>query len=318
MQKPVILIIDKHRARSPLLSQYYNYISRPDGPLNIIIDDRVDVPAETIIKERLGKIKPDYIYWGFTIGTSIMKSYDYINSNNIKIILDIGDIEEFTADSKIVSQNFEKCKISFIIARWKRLDNYHSSYKLNRYIMKKEWLRDVKIIHVPWGINPDTYQDRKLKRDIDASLICTIYRNTHHRNRRIIKNILCNMDDKINIKIDNIWGDEYINTLFRSKIFIVDGSKRDFMVQKYIEGPACGAMLLGEIPSTAKDIFVDKISIAEVKDYSKIDKQIMYYLEHDNEREKIAKEGRRRIFEVCTLEKVVKGFENAILADWKS
>lgn len=321
--KPTILIIDKHRRRSPLLSQYYDYISRPDGPFNIIRDERVDLPAEKIIQDRLKGSNPDYICWGFNAierivvgGKSAMKSADFINSNHIGTIIDIGDIQQFTLQPNI-NRNFRDINVKFVTVRWKKLDNYSLSKKLQTFMNKQKWLKNAEIIYIPWSIDPNTYKDRKLKRDIDVSLICSIF-NQYHKKRNIAKRILYNMKDKINVKIGNIWGDEYINTLFRTKIFIVEGTGRDAMVQKYIEGPACGAMLLGEIPSTARHILVDKISMVEVKDYTNIDKYIMHYLIHGDERERIAKEGRRRIFDCCVLDKATKDFENIILNDYRS
>lgn len=318
-ERPIILTIDEPRIRSPLQDIYYNYVSRPNGPLNIIIDRRVHYPVESIINDRLNGKKPDYIYWGFALGTSITKSANYINSNNIPVIVDIGDVECFVSGGKYSEHNLKNVHVKFIVAKWRKTDNYHALDKLNGFISKKDWLKYTKIIYAPLGINPETYEDRKLERDIDVSLICSINNKyKYHENRRKINKILRNIDDKINIKIGNVWGDEYITTLFRTKIFIVDGSGRCAMTQKYLEGAACGAMLLGDIPCTAKDILVDKISIVDTKDYSKIDKQIKYYLEHDNEREAIAKEGQRRIFDYYGLDKTTKEFEDIIMDDWKN
>lgn len=315
--KPTILMIDVPRQRSPLLTQFQDYISRKNGPFNVVIDKRIATPVERIIKDRLKGINPDYIYTQYDPGSeSIQKSVDYINTNKIRIIIDVRDVEEFSHFGK-VNRCFTRSHVRFVTARWRRTENYHSLKKLQDFVNKKEWLKDAKIIHIPWGINPDIYEDRNLKRDIDVSLICTI-KNTYHANRKLADDILRKMSGKIKVQTGNMWGNEYINALFRSKIFIVEGSKRDFMVQKYLEGPACGTMLLGEIPSTARDIFVDKVSIVEIIDYSKIKDSILYYINHEKERIAIAKEGQRRILECCTLDRVVKEFEDTIVKDWKA
>lgn len=310
--KPTILIIDAERARDPLLIPYYNYLARLGGPLNIIWDRRVNTPIEEIVKDRLGGVVPNYVYWGFSPGTGLTESSDYVKSNDISIIVSVGDVVQFVGDYKPISQNFEKLHVKYLILHWRELEGYHLLEKIRAFMNKKKALEGSEIIYVPWGINPEMCKDCGFKRDIDVSQICTINCAT----RKVTKEVIENMGDRINVRTGDWWGDEYIEILFRSKIFVVDGANRDFMVQKYIEGPACGAMLLGEIPSTARDIFVDGVSIGEVKDYSTIDKKIMYYLEHDDERVRIAKEGQRRIIQHCTIDKITKDFENTIVNDW--
>lgn len=313
--RPTVLVIDVPRERSPLLTQYYEYLAREEGVLNIVMDGGLNTSIEQIVEGRLEGNPPDYMYWGFSNGTALKMSSDYIKSNNIRIIVDVGDVEQFISASEPANQNFVGTDIKFLIARWKQLGGFHSEEKLKSFVRKQKM--NSELIYVPWGVNPDMYKEKGLKRDIDVSLVCTIGGYEIHRNRRVAKKVLEGMGGKISVKIGECYGGEYINTLSRSKIFVVEGSNRKFATQKYFEGAACGAMLLGEIPPTEKDNFEDGISIVEVGDYSKIDEQIMYYLEHEDERKRIAKEGQRRILQNCTLDKVTCDFEERIMGDWK-
>ena len=313
--RPTVLVIDTPRERSPLLTQYYEYLAREEGALDIVMDDGFNTSIEQIVEGRLEGNPPDYVYWGFSNGTALKMSSDYIKSNNIRIIVDVGDVEQFISASEPANQNFVGTDIKFLIARWKQLDGFHSEEKLKSFVRKRKM--NAEIIYTPWGINHNWYEETGLKRAIDVSFVCTISDYDVHKQRRVAKGILEKMSDKIRLKMGNWYYEEYINILFRSKIFVVDGSNRKFATQKYFEGAACGAMLLGEIPPTEKDNFEDGISIVEVNDYSKIDEQIMYYLEHEDERKRIAKEGQRRVFQNCTIDKVTRDFEERIMEDWK-
>ena len=113
--KPTILIIDAERARDPLLIPYYNYLARLGGPLNIIWDRRVNTPIEEIVKDRLGGVVPNYVYWGFSPGTALTESSDYVKSNDISIIVSVGDVVQFVGDYKPISQNFEKLHVKYLI-----------------------------------------------------------------------------------------------------------------------------------------------------------------------------------------------------------
>jgi len=135
----------------------------------------------------------------------------------------------------------------------------------------------------------------------------------YHENRTFARYSLAGIP--ANIRVGNWYGAEYLDILSRSKIFIVEGSGRNFLVQKYLEGAASGAMLMGEIPGTAQDVFEDGISIAEVKDYSRVGEQVLDYLKRPEDIKRIAGEGRERVLEKFALDKIVPAFENAI---WKS
>jgi hypothetical protein len=313
--RPTVLVIDTPRERSPLLTQYYEYLARAEGALNIVMDGGTNTSIEQIVEGRLDGNPPDYVYWGFRIGTALKVSSDYIKSNNITVVVDVGDVEQLLSENEPANQNFENINIKFLIARWRQLDGFHSEEKLKSFVRKRKM--NSELIYVPWGINPNRYKERGLEKDIDVSLVCTISGYDVHKQRREAKRILEEMNDKISVKIGECYYEEYINTLSRSKIFVVEGSNRKFATQKYFEGAACGAMLLGEIPPTEAGNFCDGESIVEVKDYSKIEKQIMYYLEHEDERKRIAKEGKRRVFQNCTVDKVTCAFEERITEDWK-
>ena len=316
--RPTVLIIDAPRERSPLLTQYYEYLARPKGMLNIVMDGGLNESVTQLVERKLEGNPPDYVYWGFRIGTALKNSVDYIKSNNISVVVDVGDVEQFISEGEPANQNFKNIDIKFLIARWRQLDGFRSEEKLKSFVSKRKM--NAELIYIPWSVNPNRYKEQGLERDIDVSFVCTVSDYDVHAQRKVAKQVLQKMKktrDKLCVEMAECYYEKYINILFRSKIFVVDGSNRKFATQKYFEGAACGAMLLGEIPPTEAGNFCDGESIVEVKDYSKIEKQIMYYLEHEDERKRIAKEGKRRIFHNCTLDKVTCAFEERITEDWK-
>lgn len=315
-QKKTVLVFDTPRSRSPLLNQYYEHLARQESPLSIIMDGRLDMPAEEIINDRLDGKPPDYIYWGFRFGTALLKSADYINTRKIRMVVEVGDVPQFVRDK--YNQNFEQIHVDYLTARWHPLEGYHMLTKLNDYISRKEWLKNAEIIYVPWGINPAVYEglDRKhSEKDIAVSHICSFFKKRYavYEDRFMARDILQSMSGKINVRVGSWWGKEYLDLLSRSKIFIVDGNM-DFMVQKYLEASVCGAMLMGTIPSPVRDIFVDKVSMAKITDFSRLDEAITYYLDHLGECERIAKEGRQRVLRYFTLNETTRAIEKILSA----
>jgi len=164
-----------------------------------------------------------------------------------------------------------------------------------------------------------------MERDIDVSLVSTMSNHFHcHEDRLKYFDVLEKMDGvKVFTKKylgkrvlpDDIFGDRYLDILHRSKMFIVTGSNRDFLVQKYLEGPACGTLLIGEIPSPGRHIFEDGISFIEVN--NNLEGKIKEALKDTGRIKEMAREGRRRILENFTIDKVSKEFEETILEDYK-
>jgi len=330
--KPSILFIHAHTPDTPLFTQFYDYVSRPESSLDArIYSNDVNMPIQRMVAAKFGGIPPRFILRGLPLGNAIRISADYISKNGIKIILELGDTHNFVWDnpqSPYLELSVGDVEVDYLIARWRKTEGYTEEEEpLRRFMDKKKQLRRAELIYVPWGINPEIYEGAPLKRDIDVSLLGRYY---HKRNlSREALSRLRERGFKVVLSkfpvpsMDETYGDKYINLLRRSKIFLVLGGHRQhqvFLTQKYLEGAASGAMLLGDIPYTGKDVFEDGVSIVEAKDeqdrvyekYTLVDRQIQYYLEHDEERNRIALEGRRRVLETFSLDKVTREFEEVL------
>lgn len=326
--KPSILFIYVPKRDIPLFTQFYEYVSRPDSPLDARVHNKnVGLHISKMVEAKFGGVPPHFIFKGFPGGIAIKKSADYIRKNDIKIILEFGDIA-FTSTPAYMELAVGDVEVDYIVVRRRKTEGHKHEKLLRRFMKKKKQLRRTEIIYVPWGINPEIYNGASLNRDIDVSMLGRWY----HK-RVLARDALLRLREKgFNIvlskfplpSVETFWN-KYLNLLLRSKIFLTIGRKlhQVDLVQKYLEGAASGAMLLGDIPYTGKDVFEDGVSIVEITDeqgrplkgYESVDRQIQYYLEHDEERNRIALEGRRRVLETFSLDKVTKEFEKVLISN---
>jgi len=313
--RPRILVLDKPRTRSPLLTQFYDHISRPSSPLAVLRDTRVNRPAEMIIKDRYGKtgLAPDYVYWGFTRGSALKRSAEYLNRNGIKVIIDIGDLQYFDTHFSNISALRH---VRFLLARWPKTPKYKHLAELVEIKKHNSFLEHAEIVNVPWGIDPNKYTSKysNMPKDMDVSMICSSGNKYYHSNRRLALAAIRKING-ITSFTKPVYGQKYIDMLYRSKIFVVEGSRRNFLVQKYLEAAVCGAMLMGELPVTGKTVFEHGKSIIGVSRYSNLEPNIRYFLEHPAERDRIAGLARKRVVKNYSLENTTAEFQAAILRD---
>ncbi|MFE0558230.1 glycosyltransferase [Paenibacillus sp. NPDC058910] len=94
-------------------------------------------------------------------------------------------------------------------------------------------------------------------------------------------------EDKESLFLD----EKYAEEICRAKMFLTCGSRYDFAVSKYFEVPACGTLLLASNFSELTDLgFKDKKNFISINKNNFL-KKAKYYLEHEDERKKISREG---------------------------
>jgi len=304
--KTLILILDKERKRSPLLTDFYRELCKNDK-YEFIMNDEVDKDIHYIVN-KLGGRKPDLIYAGFDTGRFFFNSKNYITKYNIPVISETGDNDLF-GKQRICVKRLKDIPMKMLIT--------HSLYKIDKLEETKKtfwYTKNSELIFVPWCINPLKYY-RKLKRDIDVACISTTSGGfKYHGNKLKVKSIVKKIKS-INGKptkkfTNNVYGKDYIKILNKTKIFVVAGRARLTLPQKYLEGAACGCMLIGEISPEIDDILIDGESIVAVKmgDYSDLSRKIRYYLKHPDERKRIARNGKKAILKHFSVKNVSKTF----------
>jgi spore maturation protein CgeB len=85
---------------------------------------------------------------------------------------------------------------------------------------------------------------------------------------------------------------KYIQAINQTKIFIISTNCFDSPNMKFTEFTSCGSFVLSDKPSDMAELgFEDMKHMVIYKDINDLQDKIKYYLTHEKEREKIAKEG---------------------------
>jgi spore maturation protein CgeB len=113
-----------------------------------------------------------------------------------------------------------------------------------------------------------------------------------------------NYIDKYSIKTFQLFGEDYVREMQRSKICF-NKSISDDLNAKNLEIIGSGTFMLSNFNSNFLDSMDNNEYINEMlyKDDEDLDKKIKYYLIHDNEREEISKKAREYIFKNHSYEK---------------
>ncbi len=257
--KKNILIIDICHRRDTFQWNIYKKLRQNDN-FNIYICQEIDGDIENIMFEiNINKI--DLIFIGIYHGVFLENSIEYIRRNNIPCIIDSADNEELINNEKM-PYFIGSGIINAVITKYLPSPEFTDFFNNLSYDVSKLYC-------IEWGIEP--VENIKVK-DIDVAFICSIEDNwKYHEYRKIIKEILESLEG-FKMFTENVWGDEYRDILMRSKIFIVEGSMRKSMTQKYLEAGISGCFLIGErpiIPTIAYENFNDS-TMTEVTDLNEL------------------------------------------------
>lgn len=305
-----MFLFAEKRIRSPLETQLLQSLC-DDSPFDILwFDNPKAVPVDLF--RQYGY--PDIVYMGVGYGN---RGIFYALSSVPKkpfVVFEVADYECFNCEKDTDNHFFQalqSIRLNMIVS--KNINIPQSIIKLQSYMQTVNNFRSASLVFSPWAIDTNRYSHSKVK-DIDVAFISTINKGwPFHAQRVRTAQALSNMD--CNCYVGNVYGDQYIDILQRSKIFIVDTSMRHGLSQKYLEGTACGCMLMGDVPHN-QTIFVDKASIVETGIVS-LRKNIEYYLEHDKKRLKIAGEAMKRVRQSCSLKVSHDGLVNSIAEQYR-
>lgn len=110
-------------------------------------------------------------------------------------------------------------------------------------------------------------------------------------NRRSIQKMLLK-DNTIKTYIKSVNHEQYIQKINQSKICITSNNKFKSFSIKYTEFLSCGSFMLADKPEDFDEFgYVDKQHLVLYNDLNELKEKIIYYLNHEKEREEIAKAG---------------------------
>jgi len=164
--------------------------------------------------------------------------------------------------------------------KYERVDNIFVAQKhfLPLYPEKKtHWL--------PLACDPEKhhlYPDEKIEFDVGF-----LGNDTYPRRRDLL--------DKIGKKYKLLRstskpGEEYSRMLSRCKILFNCSMDND-MNMRFFEAMSIGRMLISDVVPGQNDLFHSAKHYVEFREWEDLDKKIAYFLKHDEERERIAKQG---------------------------
>lgn len=281
-EKPLMLILrndpTKHftfngqeHSKSPLADIFYDYLK---DEFEIVYESDPMASLQDIVDKKLGGEIPEYVLYGYTYHYGILIDPEYMKRNDIRFIFTLGDIECYQ-NQDLPKLIMERIECDYLLSHITDVE-----WEINNMRRNYGGIRNSILIEIPWCIDERYIQ--KKERDIDISFICSYDDDSgYHDKRADIKRIIDDIPG-LNVVTGEYYGDEYIDILNRSKIFIVEPSMRGVMVQKYLEGAACGAMMMGEIPNNS--FFEDGLNMVHIPngDYERLlKKKILYYIEQD-------------------------------------
>lgn len=143
---------------------------------------------------------------------------------------------------------------------------------------------------LPFSVDTNIYKKINVKKDFDVFAVYTVS-NNKYPNREKIHKLISEMNTLTSFT-KRIEHEKYIQRINQSKICIASNDIFGSLNIKYYEIMACGSMLLTDKPEDLKEVgFIDGKHLVIYKDLNDLKSKILYYLEHEKEREEIAKNG---------------------------
>ena len=251
------------------------------------------------------KHSPDIIFW--------YKPLEINGYENISIPKIISYNEMYDVEG--TKKEILKSKSNIVICH---LENDIKKYKNTNFNLYK----------IPHCIEKTIFKDYKENKKYDVLLAGVISKDVYplrYKFQKIIKdNLLKNLNTKIlshpGYRIKNV--DEqvirYAKELNKSKLVLSCSSIYKYALAKYVEVPACGSLLLADLPDEQNDFFKNLIIPINISMSEKeIVEIINFWVKSDDEREKKIKLNYKLIMENYTQEyysekfyKIIKNYLN--------
>jgi hypothetical protein len=180
------------------------------------------------------------------------------------------------------------------------------------YFLKDEMKRAEKMVYLPMSVDT-TYFRRPagLERDIDISAVWNWNAPRVYPSRKIVLDHLTKMPFKV--FTDPVFYDDYVDLLYRTKIFVSCGTIYKNSQSRFAEVPACECLLMTDVtldmePQGWKD--GDNLVVYNTLD--ELEKKVIFFLRNDRERERIAKRGYDHVLANFTNDVIIKRVESEL------
>jgi spore maturation protein CgeB len=255
--------------------------------MNYTISYRGSEPLNEVIKRYR---RPDIILMQFPLAYKQLKGFNKIK--DIPKVHIMGDYRGHTIST--YDNFFKRYKFDLALSNDTRI--------LNILRSKKDIIPNVEFL--PWSIDTYTYKKINIPKEIDVMSVFAA-RPDLYPLRSEIKQMLKKMDITIRTKRVIFW--DYVDCINKSKIFVTKISKWKNVEMRYFEILACGTMLLTDKPNDlelygfedGKHLVLYDGTLEDLKG------KILYYLEHDEEREQIARQGMDFVRQYYSDERII-------------
>jgi len=154
----------------------------------------------------------------------------------------------------------------------------------------------------PWAIDPNVFKDYELERNLDISFVGIV--DEHNRPKR--SHIIREISDRFDIHLfgtsisERIPQSEMAKIFSQSKIIVNESINREVNFRVF-ESMASGGLLLTEkVENGLDDMFIDGTHLVTYEP-NNLPERIEYYLSHEDERERIAGNGKEQVQKYHTL-----------------
>lgn len=155
------------------------------------------------------------------------------------------------------------------------------------------------VFWLPYACDPEIYKSFQLPKIYDVGFVGCLDPIGHSERVRLLKKL----SEKFNVHASaNIFHEEAAKIYSQSKI-VFNRSVRGDLNMRVFEVLSCGSMLLtDEIKNGLKDLFQNKKHLVLYNDEKELMELAQYYLENEEEREKIANQGMEEIHKKHTYD----------------
>tara|TARA_Y100000034_G_scaffold117938_1_gene158064 strand:- start:436 stop:1299 length:864 start_codon:yes stop_codon:yes gene_type:complete len=235
---------------------------------------------------------PHFVYIGFGgrngCENIVAQSEPYLDGR-VLLVAEIGDAQFFQRKAQWEPWSaFISVLVGRMPADWMGYQDLFASAKVDP---------ETQYLRVPWGVDETLYCEAP-ERDIDVSMVCS--KSPHfrvHTNRVAMDNVLREWfaeNATREVCTSMVFDSEYREVIGRSKIVIVDTSNRQALTQKYVEGAAAGALLMGDLPYDPEGLFEPGVSFV-VSNPETLAEDLDLWLSEPEELARVAAEGQRRV-----------------------
>lgn len=146
-----------------------------------------------------------------------------------------------------------------------------------------------------WGYKPAIHRCLPdVKRDLDVVMIGNFNTSVQRQRARWIARVAQLASSRLVCLTDGVFGDDYTRMLNRAKI-VFNHSIRGEMNARAFEAPACGALMFYERENRELAEFLTPGQECVLYSDEDLERLLEYYLDHDDERLKMAQAGRQRV-----------------------